>query len=100
MNNSDLLIRQQRLLARSSQLRLTLAEQAQVLVAPLALVDQVRHGVQWLYRNPHWPLGALLALAVLRPRRALTWGGRVWWTWRMYQRFVKSSASQSAKSRR
>lgn len=100
MNNNDLLMRQQRLLARSSQLRLTLGKQAQVLVAPLALADRVRHGVQWLYRNPHWPMGALLALAVLRPRRALTWGGRMWWVWRMYQRVLKSSASRPVKSRR
>lgn len=99
MNDEELALRQQRLLARSSQLRLALTEQTQALAAPLAMVDRVRCGLLWLYRNPHWPLGALLVLAVLRPRRVLTWGGRFWWAWRLYQRLGKSSASNTIQSR-
>lgn len=86
MNNDDLLARQQRLLVRSAQLRLVLADQAQILQRPLALADQAQGGLQWLYRNPQWPLGALVLVVLVRPRRALVWGGRLWWGWKMFKR--------------
>ena len=86
MYTDELMVRQQQLLARSAQLRFTLAEQAQVLQRPLALLDQARHGLRWLQRNPQWPLGAVLVLLVLRPRRILLWTGRVWWAWGTFKR--------------
>ncbi len=86
MNNDDLLLRHQRLLMRSAQLRLTLENQAQVFKTPLAVVDQARNILHWLYRNPEWPLGALIVLTVLRPRRTLLWGGRLWWAWKTFKR--------------
>lgn len=85
MNNDDLAVRQQRLLVRSAQLRLVLAEQAQALRRPLALADRVQSGLQWLYRNPQWPLGALALVIVVRPRRAMVWGGRLWWSWKTFK---------------
>lgn len=85
MNNDELLMRQQQLLAHSAQLRLVLADQAQVLQRPLAMVDQARGGLQWLYRNPQWPLGVLALLVLVRPRRAMVWGGRLWWVWKAYK---------------
>lgn len=86
MNGNELVLRQQRLLVRSAELRIALGDQAQVLNGPLAVVDQARSGLQWLYRNPRWPIGALLALLILRPRRALIWGGRFWWAWKIFKR--------------
>lgn len=86
MNNDDLALRQQRLLTRSAQLRLSLETQAQVFKTPLALADQARNALQWLSRNPQWPLGALLVLVVLRPRRIIIWGGRLWWAWGAFKR--------------
>lgn len=86
MNNDDLALRQQRLLMRSAQLRLTLANQTQVFKTPLAVADQARKVLQWLYRNPQWPLGALLVLVVVRPRRTIIWGGRLWWAWKTFKR--------------
>ncbi|MEO8119623.1 MAG: YqjK-like family protein [Rhodoferax sp.] len=86
MNNDDLALRQQRLLTRSAQLRLILANQTQVFKTPLAMVDQARDALQWLYRNPQWPLSALLVLTILRPRRTIIWGGRLWWAWRTFKR--------------
>lgn len=82
----ELARRQQQLLIRSAELRVTLAHQAQVLQAPLAVADQVRAGVQWLRQHPQWPLGALVLLALKRPRRALGWASRLWWGWRVYLR--------------
>lgn len=86
MHTDKLIVRQQQLLARSAQLRFILAEQAQVLTRPLAVLDQARHSLGWIYRNPKWPLGALLVLLVLRPRRLLLWTGRVWWAWGIFKR--------------
>ena len=86
MNNDDLVLRQQRLVARSAQLRLALADQTQALKKPLAWADQVRKGVTWLRHNPQWPLGAVLVLVVVRPRRAIRWGGRLWWGWQTFRR--------------
>ncbi len=87
MRNADLVLRQQRLLIRSAQLRGDMASLSQAFVRPLAIADQARTGLQWLYGNPHWPVGVLVVLIVLRPRRALVWSGRVWWGWRMFHRF-------------
>lgn len=93
MNNDELLLRQQRLLVRSAQLRLALADQAQVFKKPLAMADRARSGLQWLYRNPQWPLAALLVLVVLRPGRAILWSGRLWWAWNTFKRARKWMAT-------
>lgn len=82
----ELAARQQKLLIRSAELRVTLAHQAQALQGPLARADQAVSGARWLRNHPQWPLGALLALAVLRPRRALAWATRVWWGWGLYKK--------------
>jgi hypothetical protein len=86
MNKRELQQRQQALLLRSTQLRLTLQDQAQVFRRPLALADTAQTGLQWLYRNPAWPIGALTLVLLLRPQRAIAWGGRAWWAWNTYQR--------------
>lgn len=86
MNNDELFLRQQRLLMRSSELRLNFINTAQVIKKPLAAADHVQAGLKWLYHNPQWPISALLLLAILRPQRALSWGTRAWWTWKTFKR--------------
>jgi len=86
MNKHELIERQQALRLRSAQLRLKLNEQAQVFKRPLALADSAQTGLQWLYRNPLWPLGAATLLLVLRPKQALVWGRRAWHVWKGYRR--------------
>jgi hypothetical protein len=86
MNRHELMLRQQQLLVRSAKLRLSLADQVLVLKRPTAIADKVGYGLQWLFRNPQWPLGALMILVVLRPRRAIDWGERLWRAWRLFQR--------------
>ena len=84
-------IRRERLLLRSAALRAQIAQHAAPLKPPLALADQVGDGLRWLRQHPEWPLGGLLAVAVLRPRRALRWSARLWSTWRLWrkaQRFL------------
>ncbi len=86
MENDPLLLRQQQLIMRSAQLRASIANQSQVLIKPLAFVDKVREGVQWLSRHPAWPVGAVLVLIMLKPRKAIVWAGRLWWGWQTYKR--------------
>lgn len=95
MKHDELVLRQQRLLVRSAQLRLVLSDQAQVLRRPLALADQAQSGLQWLYRNPQWPLGALVLVVLVRPRRAIVWGGRLWWAWKTFKQTQKWLTKQS-----
>jgi hypothetical protein len=85
MKQQDLLLKQQRLLMRSAELRTRLSEQVQIFKKPLAFVDQFKRGLQWLSRNPKLPLAAVVAVAVVQPRRALAWGGRVWWALKTFK---------------
>ena len=82
MSPTDLQLRQQRLLIRSTELRLQLRADLQRLQRPAAWADQVKAGLHWLYQNPLWPTGVLVLLLILKPRRALAWGGRLWWLWK------------------
>ena len=81
MKNEDLMLRQKHLIARSAQLRTLISEQTKVLKRPLALVDQASVALQWFYRNPKWPLAAVLIIAVLRPRKTIVWTSRLWGAW-------------------
>lgn len=100
MKPVDPAVRQQRLLQRSAELRLSLANQAQGLKKPLAVVDKARAGVQWLYRNPIWPLGAGLLGALILPKRAmLLWGGRAWAAWSTFKRVRHVVETKSQKHR-
>ena len=86
MKSDDLLFRQQRLLIRSAELRLNLSNQTQILKTPLAIADQAKASLQWLYNNPKWPLAAMLILIIIRPRRVITFGTRLWWGWKTFKR--------------
>ena len=86
MNHTELILQQQRLLLRSAKLRHDMGAQAASLQKPLALADQAWSTGRWLVRHPEWPIGALLIVALLRPKRTLIWGTRLWWGWRALQR--------------
>lgn len=83
--------RQQALLVQSALLRGELARELQPLRRPLAAADRVCAGWQWLRARPELVLAALAALAALaglaivRPRRALRLGTRLWWGWRQWR---------------
>ena len=81
-----LALRQQRLLLRSEALRSAIAGQARVLEAPLAAADRARAAARWLYARRRWIAVAVVAIVVVRPRRAwraARWG---WWLWRSGRR--------------
>jgi YqjK-like protein len=85
-HRQELQLRRERLRMRSAELRLTIADRSQAFAPPLALADQAQAGVRWLRAHPEWPLGTLALLLVMRPRRVLRWGGRLWMGWRLWRR--------------
>ena len=82
MSPNELQLRQQRLLIRSTELRLQLRGQLENLRRPAAVADQVRSSLNWLYQHPQWPAGVLALWLILKPRRALAWSGKLWWLWK------------------
>lgn len=84
-----LALRQRDLLLRSADLRTQLTIDGAVLLRPLSLADRVRDGWRWLLANPEAPIAALVVVAVLRPRRVLRWGLRVWAGWRSLRRLQR-----------
>lgn len=86
MSRTELALRQQRLLLRSAELRRDVGVCTAPFKKPLAVVDQAWRAAQWLTNNPQWPVGAVLLLTILRPKRTLIWGTRLWWVWRTLQR--------------
>ncbi len=100
MKKRDPAARQQHLLARSADLRVSIETQAQSLKKPLALVDKALAGAQWVSRNPVLPLGVGLVLAVVLPKRTmLIWGGRLWGVWAAYNRVRSVVAAEPRRSR-
>lgn len=85
MKRDELIRQQKRLQVRSAALRIKLADQAQVFKHPLSIANQVLSGLQWLYRNPLWPLAGSLILLALRPQRLLLWSGRLWSGWKTFK---------------
>ena len=90
----ELALRQGMLLARSSELRGDIARYTHPFQAPLGRVDEARRLLfeawDWLRAHPEVPIGAAIAVAVIRPRRALRWswrwGRRAWFGWALYKR--------------
>ncbi len=82
MRPDDVHLRQQRLLIRSTELRLVLHKDLQGLQRPAAWADQVKAGFTWLYQHPKWPIIGLVLLLVLKPSRFVVWTGRLWWLWK------------------
>ena len=74
------------LLSRSHDLRVRIAQDAQVLEGPLSLADRVRSGFQWLASHPQWLLVPVALTVVLQPRRVLGWALKGWWGWRFFRR--------------
>ena len=54
----------------------------QRLERPAAWADQIKAALLWLYQHPQWPAAVLVLLLILKPKRALSWSGRLWWLWK------------------
>ena len=82
MNPTDVRLRQQLLLIRSTELRQALHNDLQNLQRPAAWVDHLRTALAWLCQHPQWPTAGLALLLILKPSRFLAWGAKLWWLWK------------------
>ena len=84
---TDLALRQRRLLMRSAALRASIAEQSAVLVRPFAIADRVHAGARWAWRERVALIGGgVVVLLVLRPRRVWRLATFGLWAWRKRHR--------------
>lgn len=84
-----LALARERLIERSRVLRNVAVEQSAALVPALRAGDQLRAAVDWIRGHPGIIAGAVVGLAVVRPRRALRWGIRLWGGWRLIQQLQR-----------
>lgn len=93
MSRADPQLRQQLLLIRSTELRYQLRGSLDSLQRPAAWVDQTRSSLTWLYQHPLVPLAGLLLLVLRKPRRVITWSGKLWWLWKTAKQLQRWHAS-------
>ncbi len=84
-----LALARERLIERSQTLRRTAVEQSVALAPALRAGDQLRAAVAWIREHPGIIAGAAVGLVVVRPRRALRWGLRLWGGWRLIQQLQR-----------
>ena len=88
------------LMARAAVERERVCVQLRAWEAPLALADKTIAAARYIRRNPQWIVAAAVLLAVLRPRRALSWarnGLIAWRTWRwMSQSMLRPATRRPA----
>lgn len=91
-SSPPLAVRREALLARSAELRQTVAADLVGVTPVLDAADRVRAGWEWAKANPLWVGAGVAVLAAWRPRRAVALGLRAWSVWQTVQRvreFVK-----------
>ena len=94
---TELRARRAHLMARAAVQRERLCVQLHAWEAPLALVDKSVLAVRTIRRHPQWIVAALVLLAVLRPRRALSWarnGLIAWRSWRWISQSLRNLATR------
>jgi hypothetical protein len=87
-----LALRQHELMLHGAMLRRDLAEQAAPLKSALGWADRGQGLWQRAATHPALPFvvaGLALLLVWRRPRRVLTWAGRLWWGWRLVRRWQR-----------
>ncbi len=87
MNPRALLLaqRRERLVLRSRVLRRQITQELQAVQPALTWVDRLQDAVLWLRGNPLVAAAGSLLLAVWRPRRAASFGMRLWSAWKFVQ---------------
>jgi hypothetical protein len=73
------------LIERAARERADLAQTLQSWTQPLGFIDHCLGAVRFVISRPPLVAGAMLVLALLRPRRALRWAQRAWGLWRGYR---------------
>ena len=86
-------IKRARLVDRAAREREDIAHALQPFSRPLGFVDRCLGAVRFVIARPPLLAGALLALALLRPRRTLRWARRAWGLWRSYRWLTQKAAT-------
>lgn len=73
------------LIERAARDRADLAQALQSWVPPMRFIDRCLAAVRFVISRPPLVASAMLVLALLRPRRVLSWAGRAWGLWRGYR---------------
>ncbi|HRK78470.1 MAG TPA: YqjK-like family protein [Thiobacillus sp.] len=81
--------RRERLVAQAAAQRTALAQNLDPWRAPLALVDQGVAALRYVRRRPALLMGAMLMIAVLRPKRLGRGLGLVWGAWQLGRRLLR-----------
>ena len=100
MQTHELLEKRQQLILQSAVLRLQLQRELQRVSRPLAWVDKVQNGLNWLRQHPQWPIATITLLIVVRPRQSFKWGGRLWWAWNFYRNLQLNLSTMNAPMQR
>lgn len=80
-----LAMRRERLVLRSQQLRQQITSELQAVQPALTWVDRLQDALLWLRGNPLIATAGSLLLAAWRPRRAASFGMRLWSAWKFVQ---------------
>ena len=87
---TEIRARRAHLMARAAVERERISVQLHAWEAPLALADKGYAAARYLRQNPQWIVAAAVLLAVLRPRRALSWARNGLIAWRAW-RWIRAS---------
>jgi hypothetical protein len=77
--------RRERLVLRSRLLRRQITQELHAVQPALTWVDRLQDATLWLRGNPVIAAAGSLLLAVWRPRRAASFGMRLWSAWKFVQ---------------
>ena len=92
---TEIRARRAHLMARAAVERDRFSVQLHAWETPVALVDKSVAAARYLRRHPQWIVAAMVLLAVLRPRRALSWarnGLIAWRAWRWISQSLRGLA--------
>lgn len=82
----ELALRRVLLQRRSAALRNEVAHHGQALQPWLSAADTVRGFARWMQKNPLWVGAVVTTLVVLKPKRSLALGLKLWTGWRWWGR--------------
>lgn len=80
--------------ARSAALRERLGAHGQALQPALRVADTALVAGRWLKNHPQVVIGALVAVALLKPGKAWRWGTGAWGVWRTVRPLVAAWAAR------
>jgi len=92
---TEIRTRRAHLMARAAVERERFSLQIKVWEAPLALLDKSVAAAGYVRRHPQWMIAAVLLLAILRPKRAISWarnGLIAWRSWRWISETLRNLA--------